>query len=129
MSTPRVQSAVPTFLVDDVAATGRWYVGELGFAIAGRFPERPPYAYMSLQLGPAELMLLSLPGYVKPDLRAQRPAGLWDAYIRMDGVRTVYQALAGRPCVQMPLRQQPYGNWEFEVRDPNGYVLVFGGGE
>ena len=24
-----------------------------------------------------------------------------------------------------PLRQQPYGNWEFEVKDPNGYVLVF----
>jgi hypothetical protein len=23
------------------------------------------------------------------------------------------------------LRKQPYGDWEFEVRDPNGYVLVF----
>jgi len=29
--------------------------------------------------------------------------------------------------VQMPLRHQPYGDWEFEVRDLNGYVLVFGG--
>jgi len=27
----------------------------------------------------------------------------------------------------MPLKQQPYGDWEFELRDPNGYVLVFGG--
>jgi len=26
----------------------------------------------------------------------------------------------------MPLKQQPYGDWEFELRDPNGYVLVFG---
>jgi len=25
----------------------------------------------------------------------------------------------------MPLRKQPYGDWEFEVKDPNGYVLVF----
>jgi hypothetical protein len=24
-----------------------------------------------------------------------------------------------------PLRKQPYGNWEFEVRDLNGYLLVF----
>ena len=24
-------------------------------------------------------------------------------------------------------KQQPYGDWEFEVRDPNGYVLVFSG--
>ncbi len=22
-------------------------------------------------------------------------------------------------------RRQPYGDWEFEVKDPNGYVLVF----
>jgi hypothetical protein len=28
----------------------------------------------------------------------------------------------------MPLIQRPYGDWEFEVRDLNGYVLVFGGG-
>jgi hypothetical protein len=27
----------------------------------------------------------------------------------------------------MLLKQQRYGDWEFEVRDPNGYVLVFGG--
>ena len=25
----------------------------------------------------------------------------------------------------MPLRKQPYGDWEFEVKDPNGCVLVF----
>jgi len=25
------------------------------------------------------------------------------------------------------LKRQPYGDIEFEVRDPNGYVLVFGG--
>jgi hypothetical protein len=25
----------------------------------------------------------------------------------------------------MPLTKQPYGDSEFEVRDPNGYILVF----
>jgi len=25
----------------------------------------------------------------------------------------------------MTLRQQPYGDWEFEIKDLNGYVLVF----
>ncbi len=25
------------------------------------------------------------------------------------------------------LTHQPYGDWVFEVRDPSGYVLVFGG--
>jgi hypothetical protein len=27
----------------------------------------------------------------------------------------------------MKLKQQPYSDWEFEVCDPNGYVVVFGG--
>jgi hypothetical protein len=34
-----------------------------------------------------------------------------------------------QPFVKTALRRQPYGDWEFEVEDPNGYVLVFGGDE
>jgi hypothetical protein len=32
----------PTFLAEDVAATARWYVDNLGFTIAGNFPKSPP---------------------------------------------------------------------------------------
>ena len=38
----RILSAVPTFLAEDVAATARWYVDNLGFTIAGNFPKIPP---------------------------------------------------------------------------------------
>ncbi len=125
--TAQVRSAVPTFLVPDVAATARWYAEHLGFTVAGSVPEREPFVYASLQLGGAELMLLSLAGYRKPDLSALRPAGLWDAYIRVTGVSALYATVRGRAFVRMALKRQPYGDWEFEVRDPNGYVLVFGG--
>ncbi len=123
----QVRSAVPTFLVPDVAATARWYAEHLGFATAGSVPEREPFVYASLQQGGAELMLLSRAGYRKPDLSAQRPEGLWDAYVRVSGVSALYERVRGQPFVRMALKQQPYGDWEFEVRDPNGYVLVFGG--
>jgi len=123
----QIKSAVPTFLVPDVAATARWYAEHLGFRTAGTFPKQEPYVYASVQRDDAEIMLLSLPGYQKPDLSARRPAGLWDAYIRMRGVHALYESLRGEAFVQMSLRQQRYGDWEFEVRDPNGYVLVFGG--
>lgn len=122
-----IRSAVPTFLVADVASTARWYAANLAFQTAGTVPKQEPYAYASLQRGPAEIMLLALADYRKPDLRARRPSGLWDAYIRVDGVHTLYAAMEGKPFIQMPLTHQPYGDWEFEVRDPNGYVLVFGG--
>jgi uncharacterized glyoxalase superfamily protein PhnB len=123
----QIKAAVPTFLVADVAGTARWYSEHLGFRTAGTFPKQEPYAYASLQRDGAEIMLLSLAGYEKPDLSARRPQGLWDAYVRMRGVHALYDALRGHAFVQMPLKQQPYGDWEFEVRDPNGYVLVFGG--
>jgi hypothetical protein len=74
-----------------------------------------------------EIMLLRLAGYQKPDLTAQRPEGLWDAYVRMRGVHSYYESLRGQAFIKMPLTKQSYGDWEFEVRDPNGYILVFSG--
>jgi uncharacterized glyoxalase superfamily protein PhnB len=123
----RVLTAVPTFMVDDVGVTARWYVKELGFSLAGSFPAEEPLAYASLQHGGAEIMLLRLPGYQKPQLASLRAAGVWDAYLRTRGVATLYRALQGREFIHSALQRRPYGDWEFEVRDPNGYVLVFGG--
>jgi catechol 2,3-dioxygenase-like lactoylglutathione lyase family enzyme len=123
-----IHSAVPTFLVADVATTARWYATNLGFRTAGTFPKDEPHAYASLMRGPAEIMLLALAGYQKPDLGDRRPSGLWDAYIRVDGVNALYQTVEGKAFVQMTLTHQSYGDWEFGVRDPNGYILVFGGG-
>ncbi|HEX6627980.1 MAG TPA: VOC family protein [Gemmatimonadaceae bacterium] len=123
----KLRSAVPTFLVADVAATGRWYVENLGFTLTGHVPREEPYVYASLMRGNAELMLLNLADYKKPDLTARRPDGLWDAYIRMSGVRELYETVEGKPFVRMALTKQSYGDLEFEVRDPNGYILVFGG--
>jgi uncharacterized glyoxalase superfamily protein PhnB len=118
-------SAVPTFLVADVASTARWYAKHLGFQTAGTFPGSEPYAYASLQREGVEIMLLGLAGYQKPDLTARRPEGLWDAYVRMQGVHLFYESLRDESFIKMPLQKQGYGDWEFEVRDPNGYVLVF----
>ena len=126
-ATVSLRSAVPTFLVPDVAGTARWYAAHLGFQIAGTFPKQEPHAYASLQRDGAEIMLLSLADYEKPDLRARRPEGLWDAYIRTQGVAALYETVRDPSFIQMPLTRPPYGDWEFEVRDPNGYVIVFGG--
>jgi len=118
-------SAAPTFVVADVGETGRWYSEHLGFDIAGTFPDSEPYAYASLQRDGVEIMLLGLAGYHKADLTALRPEGLWDAYVRMRGVHSFYESLRGQAFIKMPLTKQSYGAWEFEVRDPNGYILVF----
>lgn len=124
----RIRSAAPTFLAPDVAATARWYVEKLGFILAGHFPAQEPYLYASLERDAGEVMLLNLADYEKPDLSARRPAGLWDAYFRTEGVTALYETVKGKEFVKTPLDRRPYGDLEFEVRDPNGYILVFGGG-
>ncbi|MET0552057.1 MAG: VOC family protein [Vicinamibacteria bacterium] len=119
----RFRSAVPTFLVDDVGATAGWYARELGFSCE-TVPAAPPFAYASLQRDGAEIMLLRQEGYRKPEIA--RPTGGWDAYLRLEGVRELWERVRERPFVAKPLTRQGYGDTEFEVRDPNGYVLVFG---
>jgi len=126
--TVRCRSAVPVFLVSDVDATARWYAEQLGFRTTGLFPPTPPASWASLERDGAEIMLQRLAGHQNPDLYARRRGGVWNAYIRMsDGVKTLYESLQNQPFLKKPLQLQPYGNWEFEVVDPNGYVIVFSG--
>jgi catechol 2,3-dioxygenase-like lactoylglutathione lyase family enzyme len=119
---PNLVSAAPTFLVDDVANTARWYESHLGF-VADFFPKTAPYVFASLRRDGVEIMLLRLEGYRKPEVT--RPGGLWDAYIRMRGVRALYEEVRRQIPVKSELVTRPYGDTEFEVSDPDGYVLVF----
>ena len=122
----RLNAAVPTFLAPDVGATARWYEEALGFRIAGMVPASEPYVYASLQRDNVELMLLRAVGGQDSEGARARREEAWDAYVRMQGIDAFYAMVRGKPFVRMPLKRQPYGDWEFEVRDPNGYVLVFG---
>lgn len=121
---PRLNSLAATFPVADIAATIRWYQAELGFT-AYPFPKKPPYVFAIVSRDGIEIMFQHLPGYEKPGLYSRRPGGVWDAYIRMEGVKQFYESIKNKVDIMLPLRRQPYGDWEFEVKDPNGYILVF----
>jgi len=121
---PRLHKSAACFPVADVGATVRWYEEHLGFT-SYPFPKTEPYAFASLVRDDVEIMLQRIEGYQKPDLYALRGGGVWDAYIRMEGVKEFYDLVRERVSVIRPLEKQFYGDWEFEVKDPNGYVLVF----
>lgn len=129
MRETRLRSSVPALLVRDVDETAAWFAANLGFRTVGIFPPQPPSVWASLQRDDAEIMLQRLEGYEKPDLYTQRPGGVWHVYIRAVGLHGLYESVRQQPFIKAPLRRQPYGDWEFEVEDPNGYVLVFGGDE
>jgi len=120
----KLHSLAATFPVADVGETIRWYQQELGFT-AYPFPETPPYVFAIVSRDSVEIMFQLVPGYEKPDLYRLRAGGVWDAYIRMEGVKEFYEAIKDRVEIKLSLRKQPYGDWEFEVQDLNGYILVF----
>ena len=118
----KLVSSAPTFLVNDITPTAQWYE-QLGFT-ASFVPQAPPYAYASLQRDGVEIMLLRQEGYRKPHI--VRPGGAWDAYIRMEGLTKFCEEVRTKIALTTDLTKRPYGDTEFEVTDPNGYVLVFG---
>jgi len=124
MNVPEFSSIAPCFAVADVGATMKWYQERLGFW-SDPFPENEPYVFAILFRDHVEIMLQRIEGYEKPDLYARRSGGVWDAYIRVQGVKELFEAVRNEVTIVQPLRQQPYGVWEFEIRDPNGYLLVF----
>ena len=121
---PRLSSTTPCFPVADVGATIRWYEEQLAFK-GNPFPETEPYAFGILVRDGIEIMLQQLEGYDKPDLYQLRADGIWDVYIRMDGVKDFYESVHEHLEIIRPLEKKFYRQWEFEVRDPNGYILVF----
>jgi uncharacterized glyoxalase superfamily protein PhnB len=120
-----LESTTPCFAVADIATTMRWYEEELGFT-PDPFPANEPYVFAILRRDDIDIMLQRIENYQKPDIYKLRSGGVWDAYIRMLGVKQFYNEIKEKVEILQPLRRQPYGQWEFEVKDPNGYVLVFG---
>lgn len=118
------ESTTPCFSVADIATTMRWYEEQLGFT-PDPFPTNEPYVFAILTRDDIDIMLQRLKDYQKPDIYKLRDGGVWNVYIRMRGVKQLYDEVKDRVEILQPLRKQPYGYWEFEVKDPNGYVLVF----
>lgn len=121
---PEFYSVAPVFAVGDVGATIRWYEEQLGF-IGDPFPPHGPYVFAIVYRDKLEIMLQRVDGYQKPELYNSRAGGVWDAYFRIEGVKDLFESVRDEATIVQPLHKQPYGNWEFEVRDLNGYVLVF----
>ena len=115
-----ITQAVPLLRVADVARSIEWYRGTLGF-VGDPFPASPPHEFAILRHGNVELMLRRGSPTVRPQPRQYD----WDVYLRREGVRfrEVFEAFNARGIVTRKLERMPYGLAEFEITDPDGYVL------
>lgn len=98
----------------------QWYRDNLAL-VGDAFPAKAPFDFAILRQGPFELMLRR----GSPPVRATPRQYDWDVYLRRDGerFREVFAAFSARGIVTRRLEQMPYGLAEFEITDPDGYVI------
>ena len=115
-----ITKAVPLLRVSDVARSIEWYRGTLGF-VGDPFPASPPHEFAILRHGQVELMLRR----GCPPTRSNPRQYDWDVYLRREGdrFREVFAAFNTLGIVTRRLERMPYGLAEFEIADPDGYVI------
>ncbi|MPZ48561.1 MAG: hypothetical protein GEU75_04480 [Dehalococcoidia bacterium] len=116
----QVRQAVPLLRVADVERSMAWYAEMLGFEASPFFEH--PYVFAVLSNGHAEIMIKRGNGFRRGHLTAD----IWDVYLRLEGqrIREVYADLQAKGAdIARTLMQMPYNDCEFDVRDPDGYVL------
>ena len=115
-----ITKAVPVLRVTDVARAIEWYRDNLGFH-GDPFPASPPHEFAILRHGQVELMLRR----GSPSARQPRRQYDWDVYLRREGdrFREVFAAFSANGLVTRRLERMPYGLAEFEITDPDGYVI------
>lgn len=113
----------PEWTVSDPLASGEFLRQALGFPIVDTWGDPPAYAIARREGATLHLRRATAPEQV----RGNAGAGVWDAYVRCTGVDELASELQRRgvPLERGP-EDKPYGMREFDVLDPDGYVLCFG---
>jgi hypothetical protein len=117
----RLLNSTTVLLVGNIEAVIPWYEG-IGFE-ASYFPP----GFCILRRDAVQIYLQQQDGYTKPDDPAAQERGAWNVYIETDNVAALFVEISSHPDANITrgLTRQAYGQVEFEVTDPNGYVLVF----
>ena len=122
ITTPRVTSFAPQFLVEELERSIAYYQ-KIGFT----FGEPWDGFYVIGHLDGLELHLKEAPK--NEAYRRQRRANEHlDAAAGVDGIEAFYErCVANGAMIVKPLADTPWGTRDFYVEDPDGNITCFGG--
>ena len=124
MSTPRLTSLAPQFLVDDLPRAIAFYRDVLGFSFGE--PWGGFYA-----IGARDGLALHLKEAPKnlSERQHRRAHEHLDAYAGVEGIDAFYAHCVARGArILKPLAATAWGTKDFYLEDPEGYIVGFGGG-
>ena len=129
----KLTDVVPNLIVRDITASTEFYREVLGFSVVATVPEQGPLVFVWLQRDDVSVFLNSVPAVAEdlPAVAARPVGGTATMFITLEaadaaqGVDRLFETVAKRSRVIMPLKDQFYGMREFAVEDPDGYVVIF----
>ena len=118
---PSIRTAAPQFLVRDLDASIAFYEKQLGFGTDFVYDG----FYASVSRDGASLHLKCAPK-LDAEREHRREGEHIDAFLDVTGVRALHDELLGRGApVVGDVERRPWGNVDFTVEDPDGYLLCF----
>jgi catechol 2,3-dioxygenase-like lactoylglutathione lyase family enzyme len=119
----------PNLVVADMAKSLAFYRDRLGFSVIATVPEAAPFAFAMLQRDGLDLFLNSVAA-VREDAAYTKMAdavgkGGVALYFDVKGVRALFKALQDKVELVSPLEKKFYGVTEFNIIDPDGYLITF----
>jgi len=122
----RLDDLIPMLICSDVQKSIAFYRDVLDFEVVDRMDDVGRSGWASLRNGRAQLMLAS-PTYVPlaPRIAGRHPQSVY--YFYPEDVVALHASVRAKGWDATDLAVRFYGMKEFEVVDPDGHVLVFGG--
>ena len=119
----QITASTVSLTVDDVAASQRFFTTHLGYVEQAA---ADGFASLTRDDAAVDIVLLARGTEVLPgDQRDQRASGLILAFTGA-GIEDEEKRLRAEGVgITMPLREEPWGERLFQIKDPNGVVIQF----
>ena len=123
----KLTGLTPNIITNDIDRALTFYRDVLGFQIVVTVPEEPPLLFVWLKRDDVNVFLNDAKA-----VHEETPAGSLVVgqsgvalFVHMEGIGDWWEQLQHKTHVLMPLKEQWYGQTEFSITDPDGYVITF----
>lgn len=123
----QINKLTTNLIVSNVDRSLAFYRDVLGMSAQMTVPDAPPFVFVILTSGSAELFLNAADAAYEeyPAFRNQPIGGSLTLFFEVTEIEEAYERLAQQVKVVMPLEKKWYGMTEFAFLDPDGYVITF----
>jgi len=116
----------PMIYVSDIEASIKFYTEILDFEVVEYYPDDDIPTWVAIQIGDQRL---AMGNTFKNINHIYHPNGINGSgvhfYIIVDNIEEVYQKLKSSVSIIDKLEKKPWGNTEFAIKDPDGYLISF----